>query len=958
MADKETNGQSALNIKATINLPKTSFPMKAGLPRREPEWLARWDETDLYGQIRKVRKGRKPFVLHDGPPYANGNIHLGQALNKILKDVVVRSRNMMGYDAVYVPGWDCHGLPIERRVDKDLGARKREMSALEIRKACRDSAESFIEIQAEEFRRLGVLWDRKNERIYRTIDGSYEAAVVRKLGRFFEDGSAYYGLKPVHWCATCRTALAEAEVEYADHVSPSVHVKFPLLDAGERFAELAGRDASVIIWTTTPWTLPANRAVALHPEHEYVLLEADGEVYLLARQLLQPVAEQLGWADHRVLRTLPGSELGPSGPGLEGALLSRPPYGEQPSPLVLAKHVNLEQGTGAVHIAPGHGADDFYLGQQMGLETYAPLDDAGRFTDAAPAFHGQHVLDANSDIVADLKQRGLLLHHEDYSHSYPHCWRCRKPVLFRATEQWFISMDATDLRSRALEEIRKVRWTPASGEARIAAMVENRPDWCISRQRTWGVPIPVLRCPEGHPYTKPDLFEHVAKLFLSHPGGSDAWFEEGEEAERARIPPGAKCEECGQEPSRAERHILDVWFESGVSHAAVLGSSEELPWPADLYLEGHDQYRGWFQSSLLVAVQDRGKAPYRSVVAHGFTLDSEGRKMSKSLGNTVSPLDIAEKHGAEILRLWVAQVNFLDDMRMSDENLARLGEAYRKIRNTFRYLLGNLSDFDPNDHSIPVDELLEIDRWALHQLNQLSDRVVRAYRRYELHTVYHSLLSFCGVTLSSLYLDILKDRLYTAAADSRARRSAQTTLQRIAEGLCRLMAPILCFTAEEVWSHLPVAGRRCDSIHLAEFPAAVNLPEEPEMLQRWSRLWQVREEISRALELARQEKLLGNSLEAGITLEADDELRAFLEGFGEDLRYYFLVSQVSFGPAGDAAYRGEQFPSLGIHVQRAAGSKCERCWMYSTRVGETQDLPGLCERCVPVVEGLRPADVL
>jgi isoleucyl-tRNA synthetase len=958
MADNEESGRPAFNIKSTINLPKTSFPMKAGLPQREPGWLDRWDEDDLYGKIRAVRKGRKPFVLHDGPPYANGNIHLGQALNKILKDVVVRSRNMMGYDATYIPGWDCHGLPIERRVDQELGARKKQMPALEVRRTCRQYAEKYIDVQSGEFRRLGVLWDRKDQRIYRTIDGLYEATIVRQLGRFFEDGTAYYGLKPVHWCATCRTALAEAEVEYADHVSPSVYVSFPLTNAAERIAELRGREAAVVIWTTTPWTLPANRAVALHPDQEYVFVEVKGNLYLLARQLLAAVAAELGWNNPAVVYALPGSELGPTGEGLEGALLARPPYGEALSPLVLGTHVNMEQGTGAVHTAPGHGADDFYLGQTLGLETYAPLDDQGRFTDAAPAFHGEHVLEANGHIVQDLEQRGLLLHHEDYTHSYPHCWRCHSPVLFRATEQWFLSMDHGDLRARALEEIRKVEWTPGFGEARIAGMVESRPDWCISRQRTWGVPIPVLRCPDGHPYTGKDLFEHAAKLFLEHPGGSDAWFEEGEEAERARVPPGARCTECGKEPARAERHILDVWFESGVSHAAVLATSDDLPWPADLYLEGHDQYRGWFQSSLLVAVQDRGKAPYRAVVTHGFTLDGEGRKMSKSLGNTVSPLDIADKHGAEILRLWVAMVNFLDDMRMSDENLARLGEAYRKIRNTFRYLLGNLSDFDPGEHALAVDDLMEIDRWALHQLNLLSERVVRAYRRYELHTVYHSLLSFCGVTMSSLYLDILKDRLYTASADSKARRSAQTALYRIAEGVCRLMAPVLCFTAEEVWSHLPAAGRRPDSIHLAEFPASMNLPEEPEMLERWSRLWQVRDEVGRALELVRQQGLIGNALEASITLETDDELKGFLEGFGDDLRYYFLVSQVSFGPAGENAHRGEKLTGLAIGVERAEGAKCGRCWMYSTQVGDAEALPNLCERCVPVVKEMLPADVL
>jgi isoleucyl-tRNA synthetase len=924
--------------------------MKAGLPVKEPQWLERWDEMDLYALIRARRKGRKAFLLHDGPPYANGNIHLGQALNKILKDVVVRSRNMMGYDASYVPGWDCHGLPIERRVDQELGARKKEMSTLEFRRLCRDYAERFVKIQGEEFRRLGVLWDRKNDDIYRTMDPSYESAVIEQLGNFFGAGSVYYGLKPVHWCAVCRTALAEAEVEFDDHVSPAVFVKFPLRNPGERFPDLAGKSVSVIIWTTTPWTLPANRAIALHPDFQYNFVETGGEVYLVAKDLLESVAAQLGWNSPTILGTHTGSALSPTGPGVEGALLAEPPYPSDDhalSPLVPADHVNLEQGTGAVHTAPGHGSDDFYLGQRYGMETFAPLDDAGRFTGAFPFQAGVHVLEANDAIVSDLQERSLLLHHEAYTHSYPHCWRCQQPVLFRATEQWFISMDAGELRARALDEIKKVSWTPAFGEQRISQMLENRPDWCISRQRTWGVPIPVLRCANGHPFTSPELFQHVAEVFREH--GSDAWFETEEEAIRKLIPQGARCSECGEVPTDRERHILDVWFESGVSHAAVLGHRDNVPWPADLYLEGHDQYRGWFHSSLLVAVQGREHSPYRGVVTHGFTLDGEGRKMSKSLGNTVSPMDLAKKHGAEILRLWVSMANFLDDMRLSDETLTRNAEAYRKIRNTFRYLLGNLADFDPAADSVPLEDLKEIDRWALHQLNLLSERVTRAYGRYQFHTIYHSILNFCAVTMSSQYLDILKDRLYTAPAASAERRSAQTALHRIAEDLCRLMAPILCFTADEIWSHLPGANRS-ESVHLTDFPDPLPLADDPELLARWSRLWEVREDVSRALETARRGGVIGTSLEASVTLEVDAELDEFLRGFGPDLRYYFIVSAISFGPAGPDAQRSDRLPGLGVKVERAPGDKCGRCWVYSTRVGEVETLPDLCERCVPTLQ--------
>ena len=947
-----------LDLKTTLNLPKTSFPMKADLPRREPEMLARWDEEDLYGQIRAARQGRPPFVLHDGPPYANGNIHLGQALNKILKDVVVRSRSMMGFDAPYVPGWDCHGLPIEHRVDKELGAQKLNLSPLEIRGRCRDYAEKFIAIQGEEFRRLGVLWDRRRGTIYRTLDREYEATVVEELGRFFARGAAYYGLKPVHWCPSCRTALAEAEVEYAERVSPSVYVRFPLVNHASRFPELGDSPLSVLIWTTTPWTLPANRALAVHPGLDYVIVEVGGERLLLARDLLATVSHAAGWESPRVIAARRGEALAPTGPGMTGALLARRPF---PSPdgahsaILPGEHVTMDQGTGVVHTAPGHGADDFYLGQRFGLETFAPLDDGGRFTAEVPEFAGLAAFDADAKIVAELDRRGLLLRSDPFAHSYPHCWRCRGPVLFRATEQWFLSMETQELRARALAAIRKVRWTPAFGEDRIFQMIERRPDWCISRQRSWGVPIPVLRCRNGHAYTEADLFTHVAALFREHPRGSDAWFEEGKQAEARRIPPGARCRTCGETPSLAERHILDVWFEAGVSHRAVLGKQPELPWPADLYLEGHDQYRGWFHSSLLTAVNGAGEAPYRAVVTHGFTLDGTGHKMSKSLGNTVSPLDVVARHGADVLRLWVSMVDFLDDMRISDEILARNGEAYRKIRNTFRYLLSNLGDFDPAADSIPASELLPIDRWALQQLNTLNARILKAYEEHTLHIVYHSLLNFCTTTLSAQYLDVLKDRLYTFPPASRERRAAQTVLLAVADALCRLMAPVLCFTAEEIWTHLPGAGRE-PSVHLAEFPAAVALPEDLDLVTRWERLWEVREEVSRALERARQLKQIGTGLEAEVVLEAPQELTQFLRSFGAELRFLFIVSSVVFGPAGEDALPGERLAELKVGVRRAPGLKCERCWNYSTRVGEATLHPTVCERCAKALAAILPAD--
>ena len=929
--------QDPVDLKKTVNLPRTAFSMKANLPQTEPKILAGWEEGRLYDRIRQARAGRPVFVLHDGPPYANGVIHSGTAFNKILKDFIVKSKSMAGFDAPFVPGWDCHGLPIEIKVEGELGPRKAQMSVSQIRQECRQYAVKWMDIQRRDFKRLGVLgrWDNP----YLTMTPDYEAVVARAFVEFLDRGYVYKGLKPVHWCIRCRTALAEAEVEYENHLSPSIWVRFPLVSEPAKIdPALAGRRLWGVIWTTTPWTIPANMAIAFHPKLEYAAVEASGDVYLVAEPLVEVTAAQCGWGQTRVLARIPGARL-------EGAVF-RHPFVERDSVGVLADYVTLEQGTGAVHTAPGHGHEDHLTGLEYGIGIYCPVDGAGRFYHAEGAagrlpeeLIGKTVWEANPVVVDLLAARGALLAQETLEHSYPHCWRCHNPTIFRATEQWFIGMERNGLRQAALEAVRQVRWLPTWGEERILNMIATRPDWCISRQRAWGVPIIVFYCERcGEPLTDRRVLEGVVNLFARHT--ADVWYDRPA-SELAG--PDARCARCGGGEFRKESDILDVWFESGSSHLAVLNEAYGLPWPSDLYIEGPDQYRGWFQSSLLVGVGLRGGAPYGQCATHGWTLDAEGRAMSKSLGNYVAPQQIIEKYGAEVLRLWAASVEFTDDARMSDTILERLSEAYRKLRNTFRWALGNLADFDPERDAVSGGELLALDQWILVRAAQLVRDCRGAYEDYAFHRVYHGVYDFATVTLSALYFDVLKDRLYTAAPRSAARRSAQTALYRLTHALVRLLAPLLSFTTEEVWGHLKKAAGAPDSVHLALFPEAAELTAglSDEQLRRaadWERLIEVRDRVLKSLETARQEKLIGAPLEARVRLRAGGDLFPLLEEYRQELPGLFIVSQV--------ALEGGAF---SVEVERAAGTKCERCWKYSTEVGAHRQWPTICPACVEAV---------
>lgn len=927
-------GERNMDYKNTLNLPTTDFPMKANLSQREPDQLKQWEAKGLYQAIRKVSEGRPRFILHDGPPYANGNIHIGTALNKILKDFVVRSRQMSGYDAVYVPGWDCHGLPIEHNVEKELGQKKREMSQAQIRRECRKYADSFLNIQRDEFKRLGVNGDWNNP--YMTMNYTYEAVIARECCKFALNGSLVHSKKPIYWCCSCQTALAEAEIEYKDETSPSVFVKFPLIDdLSDKLPALVGKSVSVVIWTTTPWTLPANLGIALHPDFRYVAVETQNAgVIILAKDLVDGCMKIFGESGYTVLGELQAAWL-------ERKRCRHPLYGRE-SLIVLGEHVTLDAGTGCVHTAPGHGREDYDVGLRYGLDPYSPVDDSGRFIDSVEMFAGKFVFDANKYINEELHLRGALLVQSAITHSYPHCWRCKKPVIFRATPQWFISMEKNDLRKRSLEAIDRVTWIPHWGRERIYGMIENRPDWCVSRQRAWGVPITVFPCQScGAVHMTPELAQRIYDLFDRK--GADAWFEMSIEE---LVPEGMSCSQCGGREFKKVTDILDVWFDSGVSHAAVLETRPELHWPADIYLEGSDQHRGWFHSSLLTAIGTRGDAPYKAVLTHGFVVDAEGKKMSKSIGNVVAPKRVIDQYGAEILRLWVSASDYRDDIRISEQILKQLTDAYRRIRNTGRFLLGNLSGFDPATDSVPVDHMLPIDRYALHGLQELIGRARKAYDTYEFHIIYHALFNYCTLDLSAFYLDILKDRLYTAPATSLQRRSAQTALHKIAEALARLMAPIMVFTAEEIWQHLPKFPGKAESIHMTLFPEIDEGYRNADLADQWRAIRQVRAEVTKALETARAEKSIGHSLDAAVTVGLPDALYRQIAPYKEELRSIFIVSSANL-VSGELkeGQRSVELEGVTIQIAPALGGKCARCWVYESSVGRHEDHPTICDRC-------------
>ncbi len=933
-----------MDYRETLNLPQTTFKMKANLTQREPLVLKRWEREGLYRQLQQAAADRPLFILHDGPPYANGNIHLGTAFNKVLKDIILRAKRMAGCNAPYIPGWDCHGLPIEHNVDLELGEKKQTIPVLSKRAACRKYAEKWIKTQREQFKRLGVLGDWDNP--YLTMNHAYEAVIAREFNRFLLSGAVVRAKKPVYWCATCGTALAEAEVDYADHNSPSIYVKFPVVDdLGGVAPELAGRQVQVLIWTTTPWTLPANLAVAFHPDLTYAAVEVRGEVWILASERVGPCMQLFGIDDHRLLATF-------SAAGLEGKRC-RHPFLERDSLMVLADYVTADSGTGCVHTAPGHGADDYLTGRRYGLEVLSPVDDDGRFTAEAGRYAGEQVPQVNRRIIADLTADGSLVKEQVLNHSYPHCWRCKEPVMYRATAQWFISMDSLQLRDKALAAINEVSWTPSWGQQRIYGMVEARPDWCLSRQRSWGVPVTVLTCADCGEILKDEaVCGRIDELFRKE--GADAWFLH-EAADF--VPEGVVCA-CGSRTFRKETDILDVWFDSGTSHAAVLEERPELRSPADLYLEGSDQHRGWFQSSLLTSVGTRGRAPYKGVLTHGYVVDGQGKKMSKSVGNVVAPQEVIDRYGAEVLRLWVASENYQDDVKVSDEILKHVSDAYRKMRNTLRFLLGNLSDFDPARDAVRPEALFEIDRWALARFAELTRRLTRAYERYEFHAVYHGLFNFCGTTISSLYMDILKDRLYCSTPDGPERRAAQTVMYRLLDGLLRLMAPVLCFTAAEAWEHLHGLGDKDPldrSVFFASFPEVDDIAVDAAFNERWTRLLTLRSAITRVLETARRDKLIGLSLDAEVVLQVNADWQAFLAGNLELVQELCIVSSLRLQAAGDEALTftgAEGLDGVAIAVGPAPGVKCERCWTFATSVGADTEHPTLCARCAGVVRQL------
>ncbi len=922
-----------MDYKSTLNLPQTAFPMKADLAVREPEFIKDWESKKLYHKMIEARKGGKKFILHDGPPYANGHVHLGTAINKILKDFVVKSRAMMGFETPYIPGWDCHGMPIEHQVIKDLGAKAKDTPLIEIRRLCREHAAKFLDIQRAEFKRLGVLADWEDP--YFTMSNSYESSIVGALSDMVRDGFIYRGLRPIHWCASCRTALAEAEVEYKDHSSPSIYVKFKTQGASP-----FGENSYFVIWTTTPWTIPSNLAIALNPDFEYVGIEHGGETLIVAEPLIEQVKAAWGIPEVKFFKKVKGIEL-------EG-LKTKHPLIDRESVIILGEHVTAESGTGCVHTAPGHGAEDFYIGEKYGLPALNPVDAGGNYTAevAIESLIGMNIFKANPVVVDMLASCGALIKNEVVSHSYPHCWRCKRPLIFRATEQWFMKVDHNDLRAKAKIEIDKTTWIPSWGHDRIFNMVETRPDWCLSRQRFWGVPIPAIDCQKcSATLLEREVLEKLREETLKH--GSDVWFTE--EVSKF-LPHGFKCPKCGGVEFTKHTDILDVWFDSSVSQRAVLEEGHKVGWPCDLYLEGVDQHRGWFQVSLLTAIANRGSAPYKAVLTHGLILDEQQRKMSKSLGNVVAPEEVISKFGADVLRLLFASVDYTSDIGFSKKMLDLTSEAYRKIRNTARYILSNLSDFNPDSDSVKYSDMPELDKWALHRLQTLTAKIREAYDKYEFHVVYQAINEFCTVAMSAFYLDILKDRLYCETKNGVERRSAQTVMWKILETMTRLMAPVLTFTSEEIWKFAPAFAGKADSIMLTTLPEVDAGFINEELAARWEKLMAVRGEVTKIIEAARKDKMVGNALEAKVVIKCDGELKAFLESFGAALADLFIVSAVEFSePAGQYVLNSDLIGGLSVGIVKAGGAKCARCWKYSESVGANNAHPEICARCAAVV---------
>ena len=911
------------NWKETLNLPETAFPMKARLNQKEPEILKKWQDMNIYETILNKRDGKPLYILHDGPPYANGNIHLGHALNKILKDFVVKSKSMEGFQAPYVPGWDCHGLPIEHKVDQQLGSHKKELDVLQIRQKCRDYALKFLKIQKDEFIRLGVFgaWDQP----YTTLDHAYESTVINYFKSFVKNKNVYRKKRPVYWCTSCMTALAEAEVEYADHDSYSIYVKFLLRELPDSLKEYRGRDIFVMIWTTTPWTIPANLAIALHPQYDYALFEMNGE-YFIAASRLAPVLGELLKSPFKILKEFKGSDL--------RGLNARHPLFDRDSLIINTDYVLLDQGTGCVHTAPGHGEEDYWAGLEFNLDIYSPVNPDGSFDRSAGKYAGKNVFLANKEIIEDLKDKKRLVHDDKIKHSYPHCWRCKQPVIFRATEQWFIAIDTADLRNRALEEIKKIKWLPDWGEDRIFNMVEGRPDWCISRQRDWGVPIPVFFCKHcREPILNLDVIERVESLFKTR--GSDCWYElDNPEF----IPEGTTCSNCDHTEFEKGMDIVDVWFESGSSFG-ILDRYPGHRFPSDMYLEGGDQYRGWFHSSLLVSVSAKGISPYKTVITHGFTLDHEGRAMSKSLGNVIEPQSIIKEQGAEILRLWVAMVNYREDVKLGDELLTKITESYRNIRNRWRFMLGVLADFDPDSQTVEDDKLGEVDLYILNKLQQVKKKITLSYKNHDYHIVFHTIINFFTIDLSAFYLNVKKDNLYCNGRDSIARRATQSTIFKLLKETLVLMAPIMAFTTEEAWEYLPSFQGKEDSIHLHEFPESEVQYEEKVDQKKWEQISRLRDDIFKEIEDSRNRKIIGDTLEAEVILELPAEMYSLVKANQDLLKEILVVSKIT-------VRNGEK---QAISVEKSKGKKCPRCWNWFEPEGAADSEDDLCSRCRRVV---------